>query len=90
MTNWLVFVESNTSGTGRLFAKAAREQGLTPVLLSLDAARYPYVIEDNLLTVEVDTRDQHSVLAPILIIMMDSLPRRGPIAYSNSCKILVR
>jgi S-sulfo-L-cysteine synthase (3-phospho-L-serine-dependent) len=73
MTNWLVFVESNTSGTGRLFAKAAREQGLTPVLLSLDAARYPYVIEDNLLTVEVDTRDQHSVLAAYRKLATDGI-----------------
>jgi argininosuccinate lyase len=41
----MIFVESNTTGTGRLFAERARDLGLTPYLLSADAGRYPYVAE---------------------------------------------
>lgn len=32
----LVLVESNTTGTGRMFAAAARRLGLTPVLLAAE------------------------------------------------------
>jgi biotin carboxylase len=41
----LVLVESNTTGTGRLFAERARDLGLVPHLLSADATRYPYVAD---------------------------------------------
>ncbi|MFE9201147.1 ATP-grasp domain-containing protein [Micromonospora sp. NPDC007230] len=36
----LVLVESNTSGTGRLFVRRARASGLRPVLLTENASRY--------------------------------------------------
>lgn len=45
MADVMVFVESNTTGTGRLFAEAARDLGLAPHLVSADADRYPYVAE---------------------------------------------
>ncbi|MFJ7905262.1 ATP-grasp domain-containing protein [Streptomyces sp. NPDC096198] len=38
----LVLVESNTTGTGRLFPEAARTLGLHPVLLAADPARYAW------------------------------------------------
>jgi argininosuccinate lyase len=41
----IVFVESNTTGTGRLFAERARALGLVPHLLTADVTRYPYVTE---------------------------------------------
>jgi biotin carboxylase len=41
----MIFVESNTTGTGRLFAERARDLGLVPYLLSADAGRYPYVTD---------------------------------------------
>ncbi|WP_308020014.1 ATP-grasp domain-containing protein [Streptomyces sp. SP2-10] len=53
----LLLVESNTTGTGRLFARRAAELDVTPVLLSKDPARYPYAAEDGLRTVVVDTSD---------------------------------
>ena len=40
--HWLVLVESNTTGTGRLFATAGRAMGLRPVLLTADPGRYAY------------------------------------------------
>jgi biotin carboxylase len=58
----LVFVESNTSGTGRLFARAAAKQGMTPVLLAADVRKYSYAIEDGLEVIAVDTQRIESVL----------------------------
>ncbi|HEX8243597.1 MAG TPA: hypothetical protein VF541_08880, partial [Longimicrobium sp.] len=39
----LLFVESNTSGTGRLFVQAARALGYRPVLLAARPAKYAYL-----------------------------------------------
>ena len=39
----LVFVESNTSGTGALFVRVAREMGFRPVLVSANPGRYAFV-----------------------------------------------
>lgn len=55
MTPALVVVESNTTGTGRLFCRAARDLGLRPVMLARDPARYPYVADDGIHAVVVDT-----------------------------------
>ena len=43
----LVLVESNTSGSGRLFARTALRLGLTPVLLAADPALYGYAQQDH-------------------------------------------
>jgi biotin carboxylase len=59
----LALVESNTSGTGRLFAQAARQRGLQPVLLAADPARYGFAAADGLEIVSVDTHDEGAVLA---------------------------
>lgn len=58
----LAFIESNTSGTGRLFARAAAAGGLRPVLLSTDPSRYPYAAEDALEVVRVNTQDEAALL----------------------------
>ncbi|MET7704045.1 ATP-grasp domain-containing protein [Streptomyces sp. NPDC005485] len=57
----LLLIESNTTGTGRLFARRAAELGVTPVLLTTDPARYPYATEDALRTETVDTADQSRI-----------------------------
>jgi biotin carboxylase len=57
----LVFIESNTSGTGRLFARAARAEGLAPLLLSDNPARYGYAAEDEIEVLEVDTQDEDAL-----------------------------
>lgn len=41
----VVFVESNTSGTGRLFVLAARELGYHPVLLTANPAKYAFLAQ---------------------------------------------
>jgi len=53
----LAMVESNTTGTGRTFAVAARARGLRPVLLSSRPERYPWVVEDDVDVVRTDTTD---------------------------------
>lgn len=62
-TPWLVLVESNTSGTGRLFAREAARQGTRPVLLSDDPGRYRYVAEDRVDVLKVDTSDDDELYA---------------------------
>jgi biotin carboxylase len=59
----LLLVESNTTGTGRQFAQRARSRGILPVLLCADPGRYPYVAEDDVRALVVDTADEHAVLA---------------------------
>jgi biotin carboxylase len=56
-------VESNTTGTGRTFAVAARARGLRPVLLSSRPERYPWVVEDAVDVALVDTTDAALVAA---------------------------
>jgi argininosuccinate lyase len=59
----VVLLESNTTGTGRLFARAAAHLGHEPVLLCADPSRYPYAGEDGLRTEVLDTSDVDAVLA---------------------------
>ncbi|MFJ8630140.1 ATP-grasp domain-containing protein [Streptomyces sp. NPDC093568] len=59
---WFAFLESNTTGTGREFCAAARARGLRPVLLTRDPDRYPYVTEDAVETLVLDTADPAAVM----------------------------
>ncbi|HEY8472074.1 MAG TPA: ATP-grasp domain-containing protein [Natronosporangium sp.] len=61
--SWFVLVESNTTGSGRLFCARAREFGFRPVVLTRDPARYPYLATDNVDSQRVDTADPAAVLA---------------------------
>ena len=54
-------VESNTTGTGRSFAVAARARGLRPVLLCTSPERYPWVVDDDVDVARADTTDAASV-----------------------------
>ncbi len=62
MTSAVAFIESNTSGTGRLFARAAAQLGFKPVLLTSDPSRYKYAAEDNVETRLVQTTDDDALL----------------------------
>jgi argininosuccinate lyase len=59
----LVFIESNTSGTGRLFAREARRLGFDPLLLAEAPWRYPFVEQDRVEAIRVDTADRRALLA---------------------------
>lgn len=60
---WLALVESNTTGSGRQFCRAARDLGLRPVVLTTGPGRYPYLTEDEVDTRVLDTGDPREVLA---------------------------
>jgi biotin carboxylase len=60
----VVFVESNTSGTGALFARAAAaRRDCRLVLLTTDPSRYGYVEQEGVEAVRVDTLDFDALLA---------------------------
>jgi biotin carboxylase len=58
---WFVLVESNTTGSGRLFCSSARAMGLRPVLIARDPDRYPYAHADGIDTRLVDTTSPTAV-----------------------------
>lgn len=58
---WFVLVESNTTGSGRRFCAAARARGMRPVVLAVDPGRYPYLADDGIEHLELDTGDQKAV-----------------------------
>lgn len=77
--SWLVLVESNTTGSGRLFCAKAHELGLRPVVMARDPHRYPYLAEDSVDVRVIDTSDPARVRAACAEL-------RGPVAgvFSSS------
>ncbi|WSZ61983.1 ATP-grasp domain-containing protein [Streptomyces canus] len=61
-TEWLGLIESNTTGSGRLFCTKARDLGLRPVVFTRQADRYPYLRLDDIDVRTVDTTDPAAVL----------------------------
>lgn len=62
----LLFVESNTSGTGRLFARTARNMGFVPVLITTRPEKYAYLSEEGAPEVAVvpriDEEELHALI----------------------------
>src|ERR1700759_1253442 len=58
---WLLLLETYTRGSGRLFCAAAHRLGLRPVVFARDPGRYPYLAEDRIQAVRVDTGDPVAV-----------------------------
>jgi S-sulfo-L-cysteine synthase (3-phospho-L-serine-dependent) len=61
----LVFVESNTTGTGMLAISRARDLGLAPVLLTNRPGRYPGIGEADCQIVRCDTNDADALTAAL-------------------------
>jgi cysteine synthase/biotin carboxylase len=61
----LVFVESNTTGTGMLALARARDLGLKPVLLTNRPDRYPGIGEADCQVVRCDTNDAGALAAAL-------------------------
>jgi argininosuccinate lyase len=59
----LGFIESNTTGTGRLFALAARSIGVNPLLFTANPDRYGYVSSEGIEVVAVETTNESALLA---------------------------
>jgi S-sulfo-L-cysteine synthase (3-phospho-L-serine-dependent) len=58
----LVFLESNTTGTGRLFMRATRAERCEPVLIAKNPELYEFAVEEAIKVVVVDTGDEAAVL----------------------------
>lgn len=57
VTRDVVFIESNTTGTGELFVRRALELGLVPTVVAADHSRYGFDRIDGVATVRADTSD---------------------------------
>ena len=57
----VIFIESNTSGTGGLFCEAVRYLKLKPLILCADAERYQFVKDTRIENIIVDTADLDAV-----------------------------
>jgi argininosuccinate lyase len=68
---WMAFVESNTSGTGRLFASAAACAGHRPVVLSAQPERYDYVAAGDVEARRLDTSDLEALTAALVDLRRD-------------------
>jgi S-sulfo-L-cysteine synthase (3-phospho-L-serine-dependent) len=68
---WFALLESNTTGTGRRFAAAARARGLRPVVLTRDPDRYPYIADDTLESRVLDTSDPDQVSSACATLLRD-------------------
>lgn len=70
----VVFVESNTSGTGRLFVHAARALGFRPVLVTANPAKYAYLSQPGAPEViRVDAVDEDALFDLIQARFGDAL-----------------
>ncbi|MGP4103181.1 ATP-grasp domain-containing protein [Nonomuraea sp. KM90] len=61
----LIFVESNTTGTGMRALRSARELGLDPVLLAHDTSRYAGLAEAGAEVVACDTNSRSALHAAV-------------------------
>jgi biotin carboxylase len=58
----VLFIESNTSGTGRLFVQTARSMGYRPVLLTARPEKYAYLSQDGAPEVVIVPRTDEETL----------------------------
>jgi S-sulfo-L-cysteine synthase (3-phospho-L-serine-dependent) len=63
MIRRLLLVESNTTGTGPLFASCAAALGVEPLLVTNDVSRYPFVAKDGVAYTVADTSDLAAIIA---------------------------
>lgn len=70
---WFALVESNTTGSGRLFCAAARARDMRPVVLTADPTRYPYLADDGIEVLVVDTADGLAIRAACRRLAADRL-----------------
>src|SRR5262245_6347348 len=78
---WLVFIESNTSGTGRLFTSKASACGYRPVMLAETPGRYSYLEQDGIHCVKCDTSSMAALQQSV-----EALAREAPVSgvFSSS------
>ncbi|MGC0955349.1 ATP-grasp domain-containing protein [Pantoea eucalypti] len=57
----IIFIESNTTGTGEIFLQKASEEGFEPVLLYRDINRYSFIKKIPFKTFETDTSNINDI-----------------------------
>lgn len=77
MTPTILFVESNTSGTGQLFVERAAALGLRPVLATADPTRYPFASWPNVEVVVADTSDPDQIWSRYMNALGRAFQPRG-------------
>jgi S-sulfo-L-cysteine synthase (3-phospho-L-serine-dependent) len=84
---FFIFIESNTSGTGAIFAARAYEAGFTPVLVSGDPPKYDFAGDPWL---RLETCDTYNAAA--LVAVARKLAATAPIAgvFSSSEYFIAR
>lgn len=75
-----IFIESNTSGTGVLFARAANDLGFVSIVLAATPANYARMFSDETAICQVNTDDETSMLEWI----RRHAPSRVAAVYSSS------
>ncbi|QBD77257.1 ATP-grasp domain-containing protein [Ktedonosporobacter rubrisoli] len=73
MSPKLVFVESNTTGTGLLALSKAREMGLTPIFLTNNPQRYPGLEQQPCRVIICDTNSGERLQETIDVLDPDSI-----------------
>jgi biotin carboxylase len=68
----LLLIESNTSGTGRLFVQRAQQLGYRPLLISEDVSRYPWVQEHAVEFRRAATDDDRALRACVAELRADA------------------
>lgn len=68
--SFIVFIESNTTGTGELFVQTARRLGLRPLLVTNDPDRYRY-IDETLDLLKADTINYRELESAICRFAVD-------------------
>ncbi|MGO7335773.1 ATP-grasp domain-containing protein [Rhizobium leguminosarum] len=58
----ILFIESNTSGTGRMFLQSASDLGFAPILLSAKPSRYEFGADDLTHAISCDTSSVEEIL----------------------------
>lgn len=51
----IVFIESNTTGTGKLFLQIAKNKGLQPIFFTKDSDKYSFLVEELIQPIILDT-----------------------------------
>ena len=59
----IAFIESNTTGTGRLFLSKAIEKGYEVIFISADPSRYPFLSELMVVPINMNTANPAQLLA---------------------------
>ena len=72
MKTWFVFIESNTSGTGQLFARSAEREGFKPILFAKDPSNYKYASENGIEVLRINTEDKEAMLHACHLLKSES------------------